>query len=251
MKQTATIFLLLTNVLLSYAQQQKVLIYSRNGEGYVHKNIAASVEALEAICQEMEWEYTTTDTPLVFDKMEALNEYDVLVFTNTNNDVFCTQQQRDNFKAYIQMGGGFVGIHSACGTERDWPWFWAMLGGKFVRHAPFQRFDVLTIDPTHQCTKGVPERWTIEEECYYLNHLNPDIDVIMVADMTTVEDEKRDEYPAKIFGDTFPLVWSHTYDGGRQWYTALGHDPEIYADATFRTHLKGGMIWTMGIRGNK
>lgn len=44
----------------------------------------------------------------------------------------------------------------------------------------------------------------------------------------------------------YPLTWCRDFEGGRTWYTALGHKPEHYSDATFRQHLLGGIQWAMG-----
>jgi uncharacterized protein len=169
----------------------------------------------------------------------------VLVFDNTNNQIFDTEEQKKVFVDYIRHGGGFVGIHSACGSERDWPWFWANLGGKFVRHPQYQPFDVKVIDAKHPSTAFLPAVWKWEDECYYLNNLNPRIHVLLAADLTTVKDDKMKEYPGDVFGSSFPLCWYQEYDGGRQWYTAMGHNPKHYQDPNFIKHLTGGIRWAM------
>jgi type 1 glutamine amidotransferase len=120
-----------------------------------------------------------------------------------------------------------------------------MVGGKFLRHPPFQPFKIKVIDRNHPSTDFLPEIWEWEDECYYHHYLNPDIHVLLAVDLTTIEDEQRDEYPDKIFGDLFPLAWCHQFDGGREWYTALGHSPEHYSDSLFRKHLKGGIEWVL------
>lgn len=70
--------------------------------------------------------------------------------------------------------------------------------------------------------------------------------MLLAGDLTTVEDPGKDKYPGKLFGDEFPLAWRHQFDGGREWYTALGHQPEHYADPQFTKHLLGGIRWAMG-----
>lgn len=227
------------------AEKKRVLIYTKNGEGYVHENIEASVAALEKICASEGILTDVSDEPSVFTP-ENLARYDALVFSNSNNEGFDTQDQKDAFQAYIRSGGGFAAIHSANATERDWPWYWAMVGGKFIRHAPHQEFDVLVTDAGHPSTAHLPARWTIEDECYYSYQLNPDIHVLLSADMSTVEDEGKEKYPGETFGQLFPLCWCHEFEGGRQWYTALGHDPWFYEDALFVKHLRGGVLWILG-----
>jgi len=224
--------------------EKRILIYTKNGEGYVHENIAASVAALEKICAEEGFKTSVSDDPSVFTP-ENLKQYDALIFSNSNNEGFDTQEQKNAFQAYIRGGGGFMAIHSANATEREWPWYWAMVGGKFIRHAPHQEFDVVLTDGNHPSTAHLPERWTIKDECYYSFQLNPDIHVLLSADMTTIEDEGKDEYPGETFGQLFPLAWCHEFEGGRQFYTALGHDPWFYEDPLFVEHLRGGLKWVM------
>ncbi|CAH1001751.1 hypothetical protein LEM8419_02657 [Neolewinella maritima] len=222
----------------------RVLLYTRNGEGFVHDNIPASIAAIEGLGEQYGFEVVASEDPAMFTP-ERLADFDVLVFSNTNNGVFDTPAQRQALKDYIAGGGGFVGIHSACGTERQWPWFARMLGGKFHRHAKRQDFDVAVLDADHPSTNFLPPTWHIEDdECYYLKQLNPNIHVLLAADLTTVTDEEgKTTYPADTFGDYFPTSWYHTSGGGRQWYTSLGHRIEHYSDPLYLQHILGGIRW--------
>ena len=47
-------------------------------------------------------------------------------------------------------------------------------------------------------------------------------------------------------GAPHPLAWYHAFDGGRAWYTAMGHTMESYADPQFRAHLAGAIRWAAG-----
>jgi len=224
--------------------QKSVLIYTKNGEGFVHDNIAESVKALKEICNDLEISYVVSDDPSIFNE-EFASKFDAVIFSNTNNEAFDTEEQRNIFQKFIQNGGGFVGIHSACGSERDWPWFWAMVGGKFLRHPPFQPFDIKVINKNHPSTEFLPDVWKWQDECYYMNQLNPDINVLLAADLTTINDPDMENYPGETFGNLFPLAWYHEYDGGREFFTALGHDQKHYKDETFRRHLSEGIQWAL------
>jgi len=224
--------------------EHRALIYTKNGNGYVHDNISASIEALQEICADLGLATDITDDPAIFTD-DNLKLYQVLIFSNTNNETFDSDDQKLAFQRYIQAGGGFVGIHSASGSERQWPWFWKMLGGKFRRHPPLQPFDIQVIDPVHPATAMLGEVWKWEDECYYLDHLNPDNHILLAADLRTVEDDQQSEYPDVVFGNYFPLSWCHHYDGGHEFYTALGHKIEYYSLPLFRKHLSGGIQWVM------
>ena len=45
---------------------------------------------------------------------------------------------------------------------------------------------------------------------------------------------------------TRPLAWCRAFEGGRSWFTTLGHRPETYADPLFQQHILGGILWAMG-----
>ena len=224
--------------------KKRILVYTKNGKGYVHENIAASVEALKKIGVENRLIVDVSDDPSVMTP-ESLSKYSCLVFSNTNNDIFDTEEQRQAIVDYIHRGGGFVGIHIATGSERKWDWFAAMIGGRFKSHPAFQSFDIKVINKNHPSTAKLPEIWTKEDECYYMTELNPDIQVLLAADLRTVTDDKKEIYPGRVFGDYFPLAWCHEFEGARVFYTALGHDSKDYNDPVFLEHLRGGVLWAL------
>lgn len=244
MNKFLVLFSLILLTIFDATAQKKILLYTHNGKGYKHENIAASVEALAKLCSESGYKTEATDDPAVF-VPEKLKEFSCIIFSNTNNEAFDTEAQKQAFVDYTHQGGAFVGIHSASGSERQWPWFSAMLGGKFVRHPELQKFTMKVIDPSHPSTKFLKDTWEWEDECYYTNQLNPDIHILLAVDLTTITDEKKTEYPGSTFGNYFPLAWCHEFEGGRQFYTALGHKAEYYKDPTFLKHLLGGIQWAI------
>jgi type 1 glutamine amidotransferase len=243
----ALIFLIITGSVQAQTTDKKVLIYTKNGEGYVHDNINKSVVALKKICNDLRISYVVSDDPSVY-TADFDKKFDAVIFSNTNNEAFDTDEQRKIFQKFIRDGGGFVGIHSACGSERDWPWFSAMVGAKFVRHPAFQPFDIKVLNRKHASTSFLPDTWSWKDECYFMNQINPDINVLLAADLKTIDDPEMDTYPGNTFGDLFPLAWYHEYDGGREFFTALGHDKKHYKDKNFIQHIKGGIVWVLELK---
>jgi type 1 glutamine amidotransferase len=129
---------------------------------------------------------------------------------------------------------------------RQWPWFWEMLGGKFLRHPKLQPFTIKVKDPKDLSTAHLPASFQWTDEFYFLDHMPEGLHVLLAGDLTTLTDPAKDKYPGKKFGDEFPLSWRHQFDGGREWYTALGHKPEYYSDPRFTRHILGGILWAMG-----
>lgn len=249
MRRIALTFALIAAAVGCRAAEKKVLVYTRNfvtnGKGYVHDNIRASVDAIRKMGAENGFAVVASDDPKVFTR-DNLKQYRAIVFSNSNNEAFENDEQREAFKAYVQSGGGIAGIHSATGSERKWPYFWAVLGGKFLRHPKMQKFVVRVKDPNHPSTKGLPATFEWEDECYYHDNINPDIRVLLVTDPAALDDPKKAEYPGDRLGNAMPMAWRHNYDGGRQFYTALGHKIEHYSDPLLYRHILGGILWAMG-----
>lgn len=82
---------------------KKLLIYTKNGKGYVHENIPTSVETLKKICASMGVVTVVSEDPALFTSLE-INSFDAVIFSNTNNEAFDTEQQREAFKMYCQSG---------------------------------------------------------------------------------------------------------------------------------------------------
>lgn len=222
----------------------KVLVYTKNGQGYVHDNIENSVAAIQALGQTYNFKVDVSDNPETFTD-ENLKQYDVLIFSNTNNNVFDTDGQRVALMRYIQAGGNFVGLHSACGTERNWTWFKGLLGGTFFWHEPGQAFSVNVLDSKNPALSHLSAQWIRDkDEFYFLKEMSVNLHVLAVNDHTTIKNPGGKALDT--FGTVFPSVWWHEYDGGRAFYTSLGHEKTDYEKEDLRKHILGGIEWAIG-----
>ncbi|WP_341842083.1 ThuA domain-containing protein [Chitinophaga caseinilytica] len=228
-------------------KQKKVLVFTKNGKGYVHDNIPDAAAAFKKMGTDHGFAVDVTDDASVFSE-SRLAQYDALVFTSTNNDVFDTDAQKVALMRYIQSGGGFMGVHSAIGTERKWDWFKRMIGGTFAWHAKFQRFRVVAVDPAHPSLKDVPKVWEREDECYFSKEMYGGIHPILAHDSKSLQDV-NDTVLTKnqgSFGNYYPAAWYQHFDGGFVWFTSLGHHKRDYTDPVFVNHLYQGLHWLVG-----
>ncbi len=239
---------LLPSLVAQNTPQPRILVYTRNytpdGKGYVHDNIADSVAAIRKMGAEAGFTVDASDDPSVFTNAN-LRQYAALVFANSNNQAFSDDTQRDAFKHYIESGGGFVGLHSAAGSERDWPYFWSVLGGKFAAHPHQQPFNVRVVDPNFAAVKDLPAQFTWTDECYFLDHLTPDIHPVLVTDRTKLATLEPMTIDVAKFAVDLPLAWYHEFDGGREFYLALGHNKEDYENPLLYGIIKNGILWAM------
>ena len=217
-----------------------VLVFSKT-TGFRHDSIPDGIAAIRALGAEHG--FTVIDTEDAGRFTDAtLPQYKLVVFLNTTGDVLDTDQ-KTAFERYVRSGGGFVGIHSASDTEYEWPWYGRLIGTWFASHPQIQRGTVRIEDPDHPSTKGLPATWERTDEWYnFRNNPRGVVHVLASLDEST--------YSGGVMGTDHPIAWCHNIDGGRSWYTAMGHTKESYAEPLFRLHLLGGIESAAGVTGS-
>jgi type 1 glutamine amidotransferase len=211
----------------------RVLVYTRTTQ-YRHESIPAGLAALGELGRDSGLAMDATEEPGAFTR-ENLAGYRVVVFLSTSGEVL-TDEGRDALREWVEGGGGFVGVHLAAGTEREWEFFGQLVGARFTRHPEYQPAVVTVEDQRHPATAHLPPQWPFEDEWYEFDS-NPRGRVRVLASV----DERG--YQGGAMGPDHPLVWCHENCGGRAFYTSLGHADAAYADARFRAHLEGGLTW--------
>ena len=241
MSRIATLALLVAAVAVptaTRAQNTRVLVFSKTA-GFRHSSIGAGRAAIRKLGAENGFDVDTTEDARAFTS-KNLARYRAVVFLNTTGDVLDAAQQ-DDFERYIQAGGGYVGVHSATDTEYDWPWYGRLAGAWFNGHPnnPNVRQGTFRVlDRTHVSTTGLPDRWDRTDEFYNFKSIDPTIHVLVDID------EKS--YQGGTNGDHHPMSWYHDFDGGRAWYTNMGHTEETYSEPLFLKHLLGGLRYAIG-----
>lgn len=217
-------------------KQDRVLVFSKT-KGFHHASIAAGIIAIEKLGAENGFiADTTTDASLFTEK--NLKEYKAVIFLSTTGDVLNDEQQKA-FENYIHKGGGYAGIHAATDTEYDWPWYNKLVGAYFKSHPKQQNATVLLQDSLFIATKHLPKEWKRFDEWYNFKSLQlNDAHILLTLDEST--------YSGGENGNFHPVSWYHDFEGGRAFYTALGHTDESFAEPLFLAHLLGGIQYAMG-----
>ncbi|KAK9776295.1 putative Glycosyl hydrolase [Seiridium cardinale] len=215
----------------------KILIFTKTA-GFRHESIPAGIEALE--------KFTAASGSVTCDASEDasiinssnLANYQVLVFLHTSGN-FLEGAQLDALKAYVRNGGGFVGIHcAAAGMPQD-PWYGSLVGAHFADH-PVPQDGVVKIEGAeHVLTKALPAEWKWHDEWYNFR-VNPreNVHVLMSIDEGC--------YEGGSMGNDHPLAWCQEFEGGRSFYTSLGHFSEAWDDNRFLQHVTRGIYWAAG-----
>ena len=215
---------------------ERVLIFSKTVE-FRHSSIEPGTKAVVAMLESKQIQVDTTENAAYFTE-DSLKRYSAVIFLNTSGDVLTHAQQAD-FERYIQAGGGFVGIHAATDTEYDWPWYNGLVGAYFNGHPAIQEATLQRVAHDDSCCTHLADTWTISEEWYNFKSIHPTIEVLMEIDEDSYEGGTHG-------GKAHPIVWKHAYDGGRSFYTALGHKEETYADPLFMQQVFAGVEFAIG-----
>jgi len=228
------IFILWAFFLYPNHQKERVLVFTKTA-GYRHESIETGVETVAELGRQNGFEVTHTEDATVFTK-EYLSQYNLVVFLNTTGDILNEVQQK-SFETYVKNGGNFMGIHSAADTEYEWPWYGKLVGAYFFNHPEKSKADIIKMDHTHKACLHLPERWSRYDEWYNYKSISSDIHVLLILDETTYKGGEN--------GPNHPISWYHEYDGGRVFYTGMGHTKESYAEPAFKKHLLGGILYCL------
>lgn len=211
-----------------------VLVFTKTS-GFRHQSIETGIKTIEALGAQNNFEIIQTEDATLF-SAENLKHYKLVLFLNTTGDVLNDNEQKA-FETYIRNGGSFMGVHAATDTEFQWPWFGKLVGAYFLDHPKQATATIQRVNANHASTKHLPEKWVYFDEWYNFKDINPDINVLLNLDESTYKGGKN--------GKNHPIAWFHEFDGGRSFYTGLGHTSESYADSLFKQHLLGGILYCL------
>ncbi|MEE9363615.1 MAG: ThuA domain-containing protein [Cellulophaga sp.] len=216
----------------------KVLVFSKT-ENFRHSSIEIGIEAIKKLGAENNFIIETTEDGNSFNE-EYLKDFQAVIFLNTTFDVLNPVQQ-SQMERFIQSGGGYVGVHSATDTEYGWPWYGKLVGAYFDSHPNdpnVQEATVSVVNPNHKATDSLPTSWKTKDEWYNYKAIDSENKVLLKVDEST--------YKGGTNGDNHPIAWYKEYDGGRSFYTGLGHTEEQYSNPIFLNHLLGGIQYAIG-----
>jgi type 1 glutamine amidotransferase len=216
----------------------RILCYSRT-VGFRHDTIADGIEALVSLGEARGWKVEASEDPASF-QASRLALFDLVLFLNTNG-VVLGDREREAFASFVRSGKGFVGVHGAAATEPDWDFYQGLVGASFKAHPEVQPALVRVEDAAHPATLGLPREWRRTDEWYgFQTNPRPNVHVLLTLDEASYAPGDG------AMGSDHPIAWCHEYEGGRAFYTALGHTPESYREASYLAHLSGGVAWALG-----
>ncbi len=218
-----------------------ILMFTKTA-GFRHGSIPTAKAVMAEIAEAKGWGLTITEDSTYFTD-QNLAQYDVVMFVSTTGSVLDQAYQKKALENFIHNGGGFVGVHAASDTHYDWPWYGELVGAYFNGHPPGTQLATLWIeDHDHPSTAHFGDTFEINDEWYFWDR-EPRVSakVLMTLD--------RQSHPALVgFRGTdpegdHPITWCKPFEGGRSWYTALGHNDDVYYNEDFQKMLIAGIEW--------
>ncbi len=227
----------------SFSQKQFKALLVTTTRGWHHESVHAGVLAIQQLGVKNNFDVVLQESPgAITDK--NLEQFKVIIFLNTTGDIFDSAQQKV-MERFIQSGKGYVGIHSASDTEYDWDWYNKLVGRMFYIHPAVQTAKMTIVDPSFPGLQGFAQNEYFTDEWY---HFGPekvtDLKYILAIDESSY-DPKAEWGEKKVtgMGKFHPIAWYHNFDGGRSFYTALGHLPTNFSNTAFLNHLYAGIFW--------
>ena len=200
-------------------------------KGWVHDSIESGLKLIQKIGNKNIFNVYHSDNSSVI-TYKNLKEIKTIIFLNTTEEILTDVEQKV-MESFIKSGKGFVGVHAAADTEYNWQWYGKLVGAYYRNHPEVMNGKILTIN--HKITNHLDSEWEIEDEWYNFEYVNYDINILLHLD--------EDSYIGGEHPDYHPITWYHEYDGGRSFYTGLGHTKEVYDDERFIKLLEKGILY--------
>ena len=236
-------FLIFISIISSINEKPKCLNCSNENDfsvlvitetdGWVHDSIEAGLELIKYLGDKNRFNVYHSNNSRVIN-YSNLKSIKTLIFLNTTEDIL-SEDEQVVMQKFIQSGKGFVGVHSASDTEYKWKWYGELVGAYFKSHPEGTTNAKIIKIENGRFSKHLNPIWEVEDEWYNFNYTNDDINVVLELD------EKS--YYGGENGDYHPITWYHSYDGGRSFYTGLGHLKEVYSNKMFIELLEQGILY--------
>lgn len=234
-------------------ERPAVLVFSKTNS-FIHREAIPAAEAMFGRLGEQHgWSIYITENGAVHNPAD-LARFDTVVWNNVTGNVL-TDEQRKALAAYLENGGGWIGIHGAGddSAEESWPWYREhLIGADFIGHPMNPQFQEASIrieasgDPI---VSHLGNTWVRTDEWYSFAGSPRERGMQVLGNL----DEST--YTPMFFdkdirmGKDHPIIWKNCVGDGRAFYSALGHTAESFSEAEHVEMLARAVRWTGGLSG--
>jgi PKD repeat protein/type 1 glutamine amidotransferase len=218
----------------------KVLVF----HGAPDATVNAGVSAIQALGADNGFAVDETQNPTAFSSSN-LRQYRAVIFLGNTGDQLDAAQET-TLQAYIQNGGGFVGIGGAAEAEAGSTIFGNLIGARPAATSPTATAEKIVAvgDRVHPATKDLPLEWR-RSDVWYEWQQRP------TGQVHTVARYRAPGAPAgdgtAIGGTDWPISWCRDVQSGRSFYTGMGRTAASFGEDNLRKHLLGAIEWSTGM----
>lgn len=230
-----------------------VLVFSGTG-WYRHPEVPAISGWLARQSDKLKMQVDITENAA--DLIRILPKYKVLVLNNcTELTAILEERNRKALQKWYENGGGIVALHAALVRQTNWAWFNELAGCDFDSDSEFLKARIV-VDPAakdHPAVKGQNGSFH-----YWADWTNHDRSVTGLKGFKVLLRVDESSYApvrdyfikrgGKAMGKDHPIAWQHTNNGGRFFYTELGHDVRSLDTPFGRQHINEAIRWAAGLK---
>ncbi|HIG31054.1 MAG TPA: hypothetical protein EYQ50_25935 [Verrucomicrobiales bacterium] len=228
---------------------KKILVFSKTS-WYRHPMIPLINDFYIELGKEKGFEVTTSENPDSFNSV-GLKDYQVVVFNNTTDiGKSLNSDQKEAFIRWFRNGGGLVATHAAGVHHDTWDWYAELFGTNFNSDSEYINARIVT-DPmaiSHPINQRQRKVMWLEGD--WLNFDKNIRDLPGVTVLSGLDENSYDPVRplferrgGKSMGQDHPMAWVREFQGGRFFYSAIGHDTRPLEVPYGEEHILRGILW--------
>lgn len=221
--------------------REAILIYSGT-TGWRHDSILEGIRAVEAIARKRNLAVVSSEDPAVF-STDSLKRFRAIVLLSSTTDPrnpkseWLVGGRREALQQFVAHGGGILAIHAAADSHYSWPWYGKLIGARFARHPPGTPTGTLQVVARKEpIVSGMPSTMRRTDEWYYFDDYDPTSKLLITLDPASIGEPDANPNP---------IAWVREVDGGRVFYTAMGHTKESFSESYVLRHIANGLDWVL------
>jgi type 1 glutamine amidotransferase len=224
------------------AQRHGAILIYTGTTGYRHESIPTGIQTVTAIAKRRGLSVVASEDPAVF-STDSLKRFRAIVLLSCTTDPknpaseWLVGDRRTALQQFVRRGGGVLAIHAAADSHYHWPWYGKMIGGHFARHPQGTPTGIVSVAaPGDPGVAGLPRSQRRTDEWYYFDDYDPTSKLLITLDPASIGE--ADVNPN-------PMSWRREVEGGRVFYTAMGHTTGSYSEPYFQRLLANGLDWVL------
>lgn len=243
---------------------RRLLVFSLC-KSYVHSSIPYGKKVIEIMAKKTgAFQPVFTDDISIFEP-EKLKQFDAVFLNNNSGELFlpkdmnslpAEEQQaagrrnkklQKSLRDFVAGGKGLAAIHCAVWCFYTWPEYANMIGAVWVSHPWHEKVGIKLDDPRHPlCAAFGGKGFDITDEIYVFTdpYSRDSVRVLFSLDMSKTKG--KEDFKGKRADNDYAQSWVKSYGKGRVFYSAFGHDHDVFWNKAVLQHWLDGIQFALG-----